>query len=320
MRIEYNTEEKELFIRMNNLRGYLALVVLLSHIWGYTGMLLLVPFNKGVTIAVTVFFFLSGYGMTRSYKRNEQYIKKLFAIKVPYLCFMAVLAYILSAMLEWGLTPLGIENPEYLPFGIQSFFSSTNWYVYELLGFYIIFAIVVKFVKERYQMPMIFTVSVVAFVILYNLGVVEAYYNSIIGFWLGMLCGRNDYIHTMNRHKHGYMYGICVLIISFMAMFVLNRESMLFAVVRNLAAVGAIIVMLYCIRYVDVKDKFSGYMSKISPEVYFYHMPLALLLSQVIENSILFAVSVTVITFLIAPVINRLNKWINTKISKAAGF
>ena len=71
MHVEYNMDEKELFIRMNNLRGYFAIVVLLSHIWGYTGMSILVPFNKMVTIAVAMFFFLSGYGMIRSYSRKE---------------------------------------------------------------------------------------------------------------------------------------------------------------------------------------------------------------------------------------------------------
>lgn len=162
MRLEYSTEEKELFIRMNNLRGYLAIVVLLSHIWGYTGMFVLVPFNKVVTIAVAVFFFLSGYGMMRSFQRKEHYLKEIFAVKIPYLCFMAILAYLLSAVLEMVLTPIGIGNPEFLPFGIKSFFVTTNWYVYELLGFYLVFSFAVKFVKEKYQMLVIFAVSIVA--------------------------------------------------------------------------------------------------------------------------------------------------------------
>lgn len=98
----------------------------------------------------------------------------------------------------------------------------------------------------------------------------------------------------------------------------LDRESILFAVIRNFAAIGAIVIILYVIRYMDVKDAVSKYLSKISPEIYFYHMPIALLLSRIIENSLVFALSVTVATFIIAPIINLWDKWLNKKIKALA--
>jgi membrane protein len=319
MHVEYNMDEKELFIRMNNLRGYFAIVVLLSHIWGYTGMSILVPFNKMVTIAVAMFFFLSGYGMIRSYSRKENYIKEIFTVKIPYLCFMAVTAYLFSAVMEIIVKLSSVEKYNFLPLGVGRFIYSTNWYVYELLGFYVLFALVMKFIKKRYQLIVILGVSIAAFVILYKADVVEAYYNSIIGFWFGMLCGKYQATEIVDQHKKGWLLGSLILVGAFGGMFILDRESMIFAVIRNFAAVGAMVLVLYMIRYIDVNDKFSRYLSKISPEIYFYHMPIALLLSQTIKDQMVFSAVVVVLTFLIAPLINIVDQQVHTKIKYISG-
>lgn len=187
MKIETIHEEKEILVRMNQLRGMLAGAVLFSHIWGYTGLIFLVPFNKIVTIAVAFFFFLSGYGMTYSFHRKENYLKEIFRVKIPFLLWMALLAYIFSCLLEKMILLYGESSHTFLPFGIPKFLISTNWYVYELIGFYLMFYFSMRYIQKKYQLLVIGVVSVIAFIFLYYSGLVEAYYNSIIGFWFGML-------------------------------------------------------------------------------------------------------------------------------------
>lgn len=207
MKIAYSIKEDEWFVRMNNLRGLLALVVLFSHLWGYTGIALLVPFNKAVTIAVAIFFFLSGYGMMRSYRRKEHYLKEIFRVKIPYLCFMAILTWMISSVLEVVLLATGFRVGVYLPVSLKSFLINTNWYVYELIGFYVLFAFAMRFIKEKHQSKVILLASVVAFAALYAVGAVEAYYNSVIGFYIGILCGKYDYVRLVKRYKHGWLWG-----------------------------------------------------------------------------------------------------------------
>ena len=202
MKIIKTNDEKEILHRMNQLRGLLAIVVLMSHLWGYTGMVLLVPFNKIVTMAVGMFFWLSGYGMMISASIKEGYLGYIYKVKIPYLLWMAVLAYLVSACMEEGLTLCGIHKSTVLPFGFKAFFESTNWYVWELIGFYIIFSLSMRFFKRHYLM-FIGIVSVIAFILLYYSGLVEAYYNSIIGFWFGVFCGKESCITLIQRYKSG---------------------------------------------------------------------------------------------------------------------
>ena len=78
--------------RVHSLRGVMAVTVFLSHIWFYTGFPFLVPFNKAVTIAVSYFFFCSGYSMMRSAQSKRGYGKQILTRKRPQLGGMAAVA------------------------------------------------------------------------------------------------------------------------------------------------------------------------------------------------------------------------------------
>lgn len=315
MKLEINNNSEELFIRYNNLRGYLAIIVLLSHIWGYTGLLLLVPFNKIVTIAVAMFFFLSGWGMVRSANKKEHYVKEIFTVKIPFLLWMAILAYAFSAILEKALLEKTIEG-QFLPFGIWSFIRSTNWYVWELIVFYLLFSICVCFIKREHWLLVVGTVSAVAFVVLFKVGVVEAYYNSIIGFAFGMYLGNRN-ADMINRDSVKVpIYAIIVLMCSFGCMFVLNHESILFAVIRNIAAVGGILFVLWMLQYWNPIDDVSRWISKISPEIYFYHMPIALILSQLDMGVMVYVGSVIVISVIVAIIFNVIDNCVQIRLKK----
>lgn len=307
MKLEKTNKEKEILLRMNNLRGVLAFVVMLSHIWGYTGIVYLVPFNKVVTIAVAFFFFLSGYGMMCSFHEKEGYLKGIIKNKVPFLLWMAVIAYVFAAILERILIEYGAEGGVFLPFGFRKFFISTNWYVYELIGFYVVFALCMKFLKDKYQVIAVGLLSLLAFFILFYSGLVEAYYNSIIGFVLGMFLGRYGCVKMMGRMRYGFWLGGGILVISFGTMFVLNHDSIGFALIRNFAAAAAILVVLYIVKNLDTDDKVLKYFSRISPEIYFYHMPICELLSQILKNSLIYAIVVIIASLGIAAIMNPLN-------------
>ena len=316
MKISYSSEERELFLRLNNLRGILALVVLFSHIWGYTGIRILVPFNKIVTIAVAFFFFLSGYGMMRSSARKPGYGKEILMVKIPYLLWMAAAAYIFSFLFETVLSFGKGNTLIFSPFSMKQFFVSTNWYVWELIGFYLVFRICKKILREKYQVTAVFMISAAAFIILYYSGVVEAYYNSIIGFGLGMLYGSGECWKITEKYTKGWIAAAALLIFGFAGMIFMDKNGILFAAVRNLAAMGAIILALYLIRYINTCDRVNQCLSRISPELYFYHIPITMLLSNVIKNKFLYVLAAVGLTFLIAPIMNILNKKIQIKLKR----
>lgn len=141
MSFERTYDEGLILKRMNQWRGALALVVLLSHLWGYTGIAFLVPFNKLVTIAVFLFFFLSGCGMTRSRSRKAGYVSSIYTVKIPRLMFIALMAYLAAAVLQ-ALLRVPVDGEcRFIPVGPAAFFATTNWYVYELIAFYVLFSL-----------------------------------------------------------------------------------------------------------------------------------------------------------------------------------
>lgn len=310
-------DEKEIYLRLNYLRGLLALIVLLSHIWGYTQISLLVPFNKMVTIAVAAFFFLSGYGMARSFEKKNNYLKSIFGEKIPFLIYMAVMSYIVSALLEWIIgTKVQLGNNAFIPIGIKSLLINTNWYVYELIAFYLLFAIVMKFCPKKYQIPVVFIVSVIAFFILFNAGVVEAYYNSILGFVMGIFCYRSSWLKWIDK-KGVLAIAIFGVLMCFSTMFLVNHTTVYFAIIRNMAAIAMIIVVLYFIRMINTKYEVLNYLSKISPELYFYHMPIALIFSWFIKSVWIYALIVTVISFIVAIAMTFIDAKVKKMIRKA---
>jgi peptidoglycan/LPS O-acetylase OafA/YrhL len=120
----------------------------------------------------------------------------------------------------------------------------------------------------------------------------------------------------MDRYKKGYIIGIIILVGAFVGMFIFDKRSMLFASVRNAAAVGAIIVVIYIIRMINTDYSLLRSISSISPELYFYHMPIALLLSYILNDSYVYMTVVIIISFLVAIVIHPVNNKIQIIIKR----
>ena len=267
-------------------------------------MAILLPFEKIVTIVVAMFFFLSGWGMVRSVDKKEHYVREILAVKIPFLLWMAIFVYVFSAILEKVLLEKSMEGP-FLPFGILSFIRSTNWYVWELIFFYLLFSICVCFIKREHWLLVVGTVSVVGFVALFWTDVVAAYYNSISGFVFGMYLGnRNIDIIDKNSVKI-LICAIAVLVCSFCCMFVLNHESIVFALIRNIAAVGGILFVLWMLQYWNPIDSVSRWMSKISPELYFWHMPITLILSK-LDMSVMEYVGSVILISVVAAILSNI--------------
>ena len=312
--MQYNQTEsnRELFIRLNRLRGILAVCVLLSHVWGYTGLVFLIPFNKAVTISVALFFFLSGYGMTLSAEKKGNYRKEILLIKIPWLLYMAILAYLFSALAQMLLKVPATEEGSYLPFGIKQFFVSTNWYVYELIGFYLVFAITLKIKSGKIRTGIVSFISAIALVLLYKAGVVEAYYNSIIGFSTGMIMGSLKKTEVLKK-KVMLLCGVFIFAAGFGFMFILDKHSVLVAIIRNITAAGGMIIVTYICSIIDYHLLPNDYLCRISPELYFYHIPMTMLLHYVISNPYLYMIIVCITSFMLAGIMHLINQKVHQR-------
>lgn len=135
------------------LKGFFALLVLIHHLYQYTGIF------KGTVIAtilqalgylsVSMFFYMSGYGLVASYeKKSQDYIKNFFRNRIlPFFIIYTLLTLIYSVF-----RILMGENISWLRFFKSYSLGSTlvvnGWYLQVILLFYLLFWLTYSFVKN----------------------------------------------------------------------------------------------------------------------------------------------------------------------------
>ena len=291
--------------RVHSLRGVMAVTVFLSHIWFYTGFPFLVPFNKAVTIAVSYFFFCSGYSMMRSAQSKRGYGKQILTRKLPQLLFMAAVAYMFGAFLEAVISLRYPGMGFYLPFGPLKLITSMNWYVYELSAFYLLLfgLLFVLRNKTGWYPYLILLVSAVAFCMLYRAGVVEAWYTSIFGYPFGMICASCRIDHKLRKKKTRVLLltsGAMLTAFAFGAMLMpgIDKTTVGFSLIRNIGAIGLITVILCILWHLDTTGRFFRITTSYSSELYFCHIPVTTLLGYVCPDPAMYLICALGLTLL----------------------
>lgn len=189
------------FLSLSNtkiLQGFCALVIIIHHMsQGLTNQKLLSPFTNLGVLFVGIFFFCSGYGLIKSYKTKENYLKGFFGKRLPVVLvpfYVTTLIYLIVFLhigpnvpihqIILDLTGIQLVNPH-------------AWYIVAIVLFYIAFYFIFKYIKnERYAF-----LCMVLFLTGYSvLGLYlrhgswwlqgEWWYNTCLLFIMGMLTAR----------------------------------------------------------------------------------------------------------------------------------
>ena len=123
----------------NSYRGMFALVVILHHIsqrvtCGY----LLPDFTRVGYLAVSVFFFLSGYGLLKKHLSDDNYSRGFLQKRIPTI----LIPYILMTVLYWCVYAV-LGDVKSIEFLWNDFLKNGNlivwfsWYVVAILLFYL---------------------------------------------------------------------------------------------------------------------------------------------------------------------------------------
>ncbi len=130
-----------------SIRGLSAVEIMLGHIGIATGLFILYPNRKAGILFVGIFFLLSGYGLSKSLNENKEYLKHFLIRRMSSILIPAYLVYLLSGIID-------LFRLKQFPFLIivqyvlcAEFFSRTNWYVFEILIFYIVFYLSCRFLR-----------------------------------------------------------------------------------------------------------------------------------------------------------------------------
>lgn len=193
------------------LKIILTLVVILHHIYnegfpaiGFIGAI-------GGNIAMYLFFAMSGYGLTISYLKNENYIygflhRSLTKLYIPYI--IALIAFVIYRYAE-GIDQIALLKEK----GLLSFVP-TSWFIWVLSYFYIFFFIVFRYVKASNLTKVLLTCALVmayVFIAPY-LGFESHRYNRCPSFCVGMFFALyNDPIKKKFVRWHAWFVLIVLL-------------------------------------------------------------------------------------------------------------
>lgn len=133
-----------------SLKGILAVFVMLHHLYReIQGGFLLFFFDNVGILCVSLFLFLSGYGLQKSYEKKPGYRKKILtrripAVAVPYLC-LTVIYWLFSGITGDLLTPGEVLRS----FADGDPVVTYSWYIVCILVFYFGYWLSVSLWKEN---------------------------------------------------------------------------------------------------------------------------------------------------------------------------
>ena len=134
----------------------MALLIVASHLPVFVGWSWIKPLHDLGAPIVSVFLFISGYGLVKSYgQRGGDYLTNFFSRRVFRVFLPSVVAMALFYCFNWNRDTdvLGDINnmirygDTVLPF---------SWFVIVIILFYTMFYLVYRLVRERWRLPVIF--------------------------------------------------------------------------------------------------------------------------------------------------------------------
>ena len=304
----------ELLKRLNLLRGLFAIEILIGHVGNQAPQSILYPFAKFMIIAVGFFFFISGYGIESNFLRKDKYLQRFLLRKEKGLLGMTIEAFLfgfivdIATKLALGYTASNLEGVLY------NFFGETNWYLYELGAFYVIFYLIARFISKRSWRAYIW-ISIVLLVgiLIFYLGVLPAWYRSIFCFPLGCIFADYENEVLSNLKKKVTIFLIIVVCIVGMSSLLFDQNHIIVGfLLRNLMCIGGIFLLCYVIQWWEWKSKLLYIISDASIYIYLFQFPflnVAESLSVSIWIKLIFVFSATIIAALGT-------KWLKNKASK----
>ena len=164
---------------------------------------------------VAIFFFISGFGLYKSYETKENYLKGFVVRRILPVCLTA-------AVVGWIFIPVRMAMGEKLdPFRTTVYIiglklaNPNGWYPITICLFYLMFYLCFRLFKNKNRA----IAAIIVFIFIYTLiGTIvphndwwlqgEWWYNSVHLFWIGMIFAKNEKKVTDHLKRHYVRYMI----------------------------------------------------------------------------------------------------------------
>ena len=313
----------------SGLRGFLALGIIFHHISPLvkTGEEFS-NFSYMGTYIVSIFFFLSAYGLYVQNESRENYldnflVKRLSKIIVPF--FIISLIYIFYRFVNGQLIDL---NFFINLFKQGSTIIYNGWFVDIIILMYIFFYLSFKFFQNKFLSIVFNTIFIICYICLaIKLGYNFWWYNSVLAFAIGLIWAKNQ--NKIDRFLEKYYFIVIVLVT--VLLFVSHRYDILlkylhiedsysYALAANLDnIIFTIYFIIVFLKKINFSNVYLNLIGRISFELYMIHGLVISMLAKIFVssrvNDVLFTLFVLIISLILAWIVNKIDKRIIQKVS-----
>lgn len=267
--------------------------------------------NWGVFI-VSLFFFMSGYGLVYSFHNKNNYLndffaKRIFPVIVPFL--ICVCIYQLYILVEGSLSfNLGISD--LLLRGDTNGILPASWFVFEIIIVYLVFLGVYSAIGEKSDAEWIFIGLIIAIVgLLFIMGYGAWWAISIGGFALGVVFAKYS--------KHITYFALTIIsIVSLVPLFILGDGFISLFVKTTILPIPVIAILSSLNGTIVKTSRFFvvQFLSSISYELYLTHVIVyRFLRSSVIyvQSDCLYITTTILGSIILSLLVLKLSKYIN---------
>lgn len=294
------------------LKAMLALLIILHHISLENEIAWLSPLKSWGAPIVSIFFFISGYGLILSYdKCGEAYLSRFIKHRI---INTLILPLLLASLIFWLVVPdlPGFVESVRLLIMDGVVLLPHSWYVFAILIFYIAFYISCKFMSEV-NIIILLTLLCAGYIIITNqLGYARCWYISALAFPAGAAYAywSRAFLNRISNNSW-WVVPLCILFAAFLYfthselgyifVYVLIPFSIVFLCSKlNIEKLG--------------KIKLFRWLSTISYEIYLCQGIAMYLASKIVFNgSLLYILYVLLLSFVFAYIVKETRVFILNK-------
>ena len=280
------------------------------------------------TYIVSIFFFLSAYGLYVQNESRENYldnflVKRLSKIIVPF--FIISLIYMFYRFVNGQLIDL---NFFINLFKQGSTIIYNGWFVDIIILMYIFFYLSFKFFQNKFLSIVFNTIFIICYICLaIKLGYNFWWYNSVLAFAIGLIWAKNQ--NKIDRFLEKYYFIVIVLVT--VLLFVSHRYDILlkylhiedsysYALAANLDnIIFTIYFIIVFLKKINFSNVYLNLIGRISFELYMIHGLVISMFAKIFVssrvNDVLFTLFVLIISLILAWIVNKIDKRIIQKVS-----
>lgn len=297
------------------LKGFSIVIIAIHHFSLHNNIRgIMFPFTKVGYLGVSIFLFLSGYGIAKSYEKiglNRFWIKRLSRVYIPFVIINFITLILYNIVLKKNYSYRDVL--EYI-IGIR-LIDPILWYVKAILFLYLCFYILIKYMKKNNAIKVLLCISIFYPIVCYFINLGSEWYTASFSFFIGIVMvfykSRIDRI-ILPRYKYYLILASCLFIIFSSGNIFFNKVYSLKVVFCYFSSILFTCLVLLIIYKIKLSNKPVLFIGVISYEIYLIHMKVynILFINSTSNGIILYLIIIILLSF----IFNKLNSMVNRRI------